>query len=294
MRAATIDLATIEVLTAGRFGCLDVACPLCGPGRRIIANQRRPVLRIWRPEAWFASYHCARCGERGYARDGSATQPDPLALARIKAEAAERERGAAIDRLGKARWIWSKRQPIIGSIAEKYLRRARGYDGDRLPATLGFLPARGEHGPAMVAAFGFPDEPEPGALAIAGNAVRAVHLTRLLPDGSDRERGEATSKIMIGMVRGSPIVLAPANDLGGLAVTEGIEDGLTVFEATRLGVWVAGSAGFMPALAEYLPAHIESVIIFAHDDEAGQAGARGLAQALQSRGLVEVFVESLL
>jgi hypothetical protein len=290
--APAIDLPTIEVLTAGRFGCLDVACPLCGSGRRSVANQRRPVLRIWRPEAGFASYHCARCGERGYARDGSATQPNSLALARIKAEAAERERSAAADRLGKARWIWSKCQPIVGSIAERYLRKARGYGGDQLPATLGFLPARGEHGPAMVAAFGIPSEPEPGELHLEFGAVRGVHITRLRPDGSGKASTTA-DKIMVGIVRGTPIVLAPANDLGGLAITEGIEDGLTVFEATGLGVWVAGSAGFMPALAECVPAYVECVTIYSHNDEAGQIGARTLAQALQARGLVDVFVESL-
>lgn len=229
-------------------------------------------------------------GERAYARDGSARQLDPQVMARIKAEAVERERSDADDRLSKARWIWSKHQPIVGSIAERYLRKARGYGGDRLPATLGFLPARGEHGPAMVAAFGFPEEPEPGELYLDFGALRGIHVTRLLPDGSNRERGDK-AKITIGLVRGTPIVLAPVNDLGGLAITEGIEDGVAVL-ATGLGVWVAGAAGFMPALAEHVPAYVETVTIYSHDDQAGQAGARALAQALQARGLVDVFVES--
>jgi hypothetical protein len=219
-------------------------------------------------------------------------QPDPLVLARIKAEAAERERSDAADRLGKGRWIWSKHQPIAGTIVEKYLRKARGYGGAQLPATLGFLPARGEHGPAMVAAFGIPSEPEPGELHLEFGTVRGIHVTRLRPDGSGKA-GTTSDKIMVGIVRGTPIVLAPANDLGGLGITEGIEDGLSVLEATGLGVWVAGSAGFMPALAEHIPAYVESVTIYSHNDEAGQAGARTLAQALQARGLVDVFVESL-
>ena len=47
---------------------------------------------------------------------------------------------------------------------------------------------------------------------------------------------------MIGRSTGAPIVLAPLTDALGLAITEGIEDALSVHEATGLGVWAAGSA----------------------------------------------------
>ena len=47
-------------------------------------------------------------------------------------------------------------------------------------------PARGEHPHAMTAAFGIPEEPEPGVIAIAGDKVIAVHLTRLKSDGSGK------------------------------------------------------------------------------------------------------------
>jgi hypothetical protein len=63
----------------------------------------------------------------------------------------------------------------------------------------------------MLAAFGLAHEVEPGVIAIADDAIRGVHLTRLKPDGSDRERG-AMAKIMVGHSTGSPIVLAPPND----------------------------------------------------------------------------------
>jgi hypothetical protein len=113
----------------------------------------------------------------------------------------------------------------------------------------------------------------------------------LLPDGSDRERGEM-AKIMIGRSLGLPIVLAPVNDLLGLAVTEGIEDGLSVFEATGLGIYGAGSAGRMSALADAVPCYVESVTIYAHGDDSGQRGARELAEGLSRRGM-EVFIEGL-
>jgi AAA domain len=92
-----------------------------------------------------------------------------------------------------------------------YLRDARGYDGV-LPHTLRFLPAAGDFPPAMIAAFGIPEEPEPGVLAISANEIRGVHLTRLKPDGSGKA-GTERDKIMLGSSSGWPVVLAPASDL---------------------------------------------------------------------------------
>ena len=65
--------------------------------------------------------------------------------------------------------------------------------------------------------------------------MRGVHITRLAADGSGKA-GTDRDKFMRGLARGSPIVLAPPNDLLGLAITEGIEDALSVYAATGLGV----------------------------------------------------------
>jgi hypothetical protein len=193
----------------------------------------------------------------------------------------------ARDQARKAAWLWDRRQPLAGSIAERYLREARGYGGP-LPATLGFLPARGEHGPAMIAAFALTPEIEPGVLGEPVD-VAAAHLTKLTPDG--RAKADVKpNKVIIGSPASRPIVLAPVNDMLGLAVTEGIEDGLSVAWAVGLGVWAAGAAGFMPALADTVPNYVECVTIFAHADPAGQRGARALADRLVARG-IEVFVE---
>jgi hypothetical protein len=235
------DLGLIDRVTGGRLGTHDVPCPLCGPFKSP-HGQRRKVMRIWRVEPNFASYYCARCGEKGYAREYGCSAPlDPMKLAKARAAAAERERQITKQRLDLARWLWRRRHPIVGSIGELYLREARGYGGP-LPATLGFLPSRGNHPPAMIAAFGMATESEPGVLRIADAAVLGVHLTRLLPDGSGKavfDDPDEQAKIMIGCSVGSPIVLAPPNDLLGMAVTEGIEDGLSVYEDTGLGIWVA-------------------------------------------------------
>jgi hypothetical protein len=154
MSVATLTIDDVNRLTSGRIGTFDAPCPLCGPSKST-RGQRRRVLRVWRIDANFASFHCARCGERGYAREETSRHRsiDRAAIAKARAEADERERIATAERLEKARWLWSQRRPIEGTPAERYLREARGYQGP-LPATLAYLPPRGEHAHALIAAFG--------------------------------------------------------------------------------------------------------------------------------------------
>ena len=90
------------------------------------------------------------------------------------------------ERVTRARYLWAQRQ----ALDERYLCGSRGLNGP-FPATLGYLPARGEHAPAMIGAFGPATEPEPGVLAIADHHVTAVHLTKLTPDGGQKSRHSA-------------------------------------------------------------------------------------------------------
>jgi hypothetical protein len=289
-----LTFAELVGLTGGRFGTHDVACPRCGPQCRSAKNRIRKTLRIWQRGPDFATFCCQRCGVEGYAfADGRnrSTRDDRARIARARAEAAACEREHAA-KLATARWLWRERKPIISTPAERYLRQVRGITG-ALPATLGFLAARNGHSPALIAAFGLADEPKPGSLVIASADVVGIHLTRLKADGSGKhEREDEPAKVMIAKSVGFPIVLAPPNDAGGLAIVEGIEDGLSVAAATGLGVWVAGSAGRLPALAERIPGYISCVTIFAHDDDAGRAGARALAAKLRARG-IDVAVDGL-
>jgi hypothetical protein len=283
----SIGLDDIDRLTGGRLGTFDVPCPLCGPFKRAVRNQRRPVLRVYQIEPGFAGFNCARCGEKGAAVDRSSPPPDPIKLANARADAAERDRTLKAERLGKAQWLWSLRRPIAGSIAETYLRRARGCRGP-IPATLAFLPARGKYPPAMIGAFGLADEIVPGEISIADAAVRGVHLTRLMPDGSGKAVFEDTdeqAKIMIGHSAGFPIVLAPMNDGLALGVTEGLEDGLSIRQSLGIGVWAAGAASRLPGLAEIVPAYTDTVPIFAHDDRDGQRHAAELGRRLRARSI---------
>jgi hypothetical protein len=294
-----LELAASVGATLRREGAEHVGpCPICGGDDRFSINPAKNV------------FHCRGCSRGGAGAidlqiflDGgdfvaavkTLTGTESLAGKRAapavaKAKAEQRRRDQAkheAEQHCKASWLWSSSLPIDGTIAARYLRDARGISCP-LPSTLRFLPPRGEHPPALIAPFGIPDEPEPGGLALPAK-IDAVHLTKLLPDGSDRRHDkdadgkEKGNKIAIGAHRGKPVVLAPPNDLLGLAICEGIEDALAVHEATGLGAWAAGAAGFMPALADKVPSYIESVTIFVDDDEAGQRGSSALADRLHRR-----------
>jgi hypothetical protein len=94
------------------------------------------------------------------------------------------------------------------------------------------------------------------------------------------------AKIMVGFSIGSPIVLAPPNDLFGLTITEGIEDALSAHEAAGIGAWAAGGAARMPPLAATVPSYIDCVTVFADDDKDGRRHAsEQLAGRIRDRGI---------
>jgi putative DNA primase/helicase len=207
----------------------------------------------------------------------------------------------------KAKWLWDQRQPIKGTIAEKYWRKARVISCP-LPATLGFLPAhKTEYHPALIAAVAMPAEIEPGVLAapVLSEKTACVQLTLLKADGSGKaytaseeverkKRNFPGNKIFIGSPGSAPIVIAPANDLAGMAITEGVEDAASVHEATGLGAWASGGAWRMPAIAERVSIyHVECITVYAHPDEAGQRGAQECIDVLIDRGF-EVLVDGML
>jgi hypothetical protein len=269
-----------------------IPCPLPSHGKG--RGDRNPSLRIGDGDTQLLVRCYAGCDARNVLdelrrrgllddrarRDGSAVAPNEKCAPQVRNYADEQHR--------KAAWMWSQGRPIGGTVAEIYLRKARGITC-ALPPTLAFLPPyKAEHSAALIAAFALPDEVEPGVVA-PPRSVTAIHLTLLKPDGSGKADTDRP-KLFVGSPRNLPIVLAPPNELLALAITEGIEDGLTAYQATGLGTWAAGSAGRMPALAETLPGCIECVTICAHADRVGQDGALALSEALDRRG-IEVFIE---
>ena len=142
----------------------------------------------------------------------------------------------------------------------------------------------------MIAAFGLPHEQRPGESVMPPERIEGVHLTLLKPDGSGKADCKP-NKLMIGSSSGWPIVVAPVNDVGGLAIAEGIEDALSLHLATGLGAWAAGSANRLPMLADKVPTYVEVVTIAVDDDQAGRRGAYDLAQRLDSRGIEVILYE---
>ena len=131
-----------------------------------------------------------------------------------------------------------------------------------------------------MAAFGMPEEYEPGRISL--DDTGGIHLTFL--DGIRKAPMKPTPKIMHGTCQGRPIVLAPPNDGLALCIAEGIETALSVHAVCRIGAWAAGSAGFMPDLADVVPDVIECVTIWCEKGDAGQNGARKLHERLKARG----------
>jgi hypothetical protein len=258
-------------------------CPVCGGKDRFSVNIKK---QLW---------NCRGCGKGGDVI-GLAQHTEGVtfaeAVAALSGEAqasfnpSRRKRDPDQDddvrrRRETARWLWAQRKPLAGSVAETYLRKARGYGGP-LPATLGFLRPFKDYPPSLIAAFAMPEEAEPGVLR-GPLDVDAVQLIALKPDGSGKA-GVEIQKRTIGSPKGVPIVVAPANDLLAISIHEGVEDALSAHDATGLGAWASGGASFLPHLADAVPSYIETVTVVAHRDEAGQTGSRELGRRLAARG----------
>jgi hypothetical protein len=131
----------------------------------------------------------------------------------------------------------------------------------------------------MISAYAEPIELDGELRAPRKDDVRAVHITRLLPDGSDRRR-DAAAKITIGAPLGFPIAIAPVTDSLSLALCEGIEDALA-YRAAGFGAWAAGSSSYIgDKLAAHLPPAVETLIIERHPDEASYAAVAKLRALL--------------
>src|SRR5262249_7126927 len=161
------DFDSIIWMIEDGWGKIDIACPECGPTKSKSASQKRKVLAVWRDSPDFVGYHCARCGLRGSAqRHGTSADVDPQRRAALRAAAEARDADHDAQQRRKANWMWQRSHSIQGTPAETYLRSCRAIGCD-LPATLRFLPPyRSDHHPAMIAAFGMAEEPEPGKLRI--------------------------------------------------------------------------------------------------------------------------------
>ena len=264
---------------AGNHAMTDTACPLCGPGRQSPANRKRRVFRIWHTERGFASYYCARCRERGWARENQViaasrsrgvreqTGLRPLAqLAPHRTADLDNEKRSKI-----ALAIWKSCTPAQGTPVETYLT-SRGIDlptPDSLRFHAGLSHPSGGIWPTMVALV----------TNGADGTPLAIHRTFLARDGAGKAPIDP-AKMMLGPCRGGVVRLADAGEM--LMIGEGIESCLAAMQARGLPAWAALSTSGLLALD--LPPDVRDVIVLADGDEAGKAAARGAALRWKREG----------
>jgi hypothetical protein len=256
----------------GRYG--TAPCPVCQPDRR--RDQIALGLADGSDGRLLLTCRKAGCSFRDILAaagigTGSYTPPDPATIAQRNRE----ERAQAEKRAGQARRCWQEAQPIAGTVAEAYLRDARGISCP-LPPTLRFHGACW-HGPsarrypAMVA-------------AVQGAGLPAVHRTYLRPDGSGKA-DIAPAKAMLGATAGGAVRLASGP--GALIVGEGIESALSAYILhgdTTATAWAALSTSGLRGL--HLPrvggfgkvgTGRASLIVAVDGEKAGRDAGRDLA-----------------
>jgi hypothetical protein len=219
--------------------------------------------------------------DRGHVRRADAVQRDvERAMRDRKAAEAKADAARAMKSAGLRRG-WQELAPIAGTVAEAYLREARGIELDRLgrlPPSLRFAEVAdhfdavtGEvtRWPCMVAAM------------MRGDRFAGIHRTWLAPDGSGKAPVDPAKK-MLGPVKGASIRLtdgssglppnaaASVGALAPLMVGEGIETVLTAATARPdYRAWAAGSLSLM-GLLEW-PACASAVVLLRDNDWKAEA-----------------------
>ncbi len=173
---------------------------------------------------------------------------------------------------GRARQVWQESRPIIGTIAEKYLRgRAISC---ALPESLRFHP-NCMHGPSQLS---FPAM----VARIDGTDELAITRTWLRSDGSAKA-DIRPPRAMLGACKGGAVRLLETGD--HLVVAEGIETALSLAGGLKTGpmrLWAALSTSGLINLN--LP-DIPSLLTIATDgDQAGQSAGDALAKRARALG----------
>jgi len=195
-----------------------------------------------------------------------------------------------------ARRIWAECRPILGTLAETYLRD-RKLDLPT-PVDLRFHPAleyrcydTGEitHPPALVA-----------AVRDASGSLQGIQRTWLAPEGGKARL--ADPRRSLGLLHGHGVwlrheELSHPNDRGlgsgTLLIGEGVETVLSLGRAVPSAAMVAAlSASHLAGFA--LPRWVTHLIIARDNDPAGLQAARRLAAVAEERGIAVTFLRPVL
>lgn len=253
----------------GRYGVAP--CPVCQPGRKrgqnalTLTNGKngRLLLDCKKSACAFIDV-LAAAGLRA----GNYSPPDPATLDRHERES----KAEAVKRAAQAKRLWDEALPIVGTLAETYLR-ARGIFCD-LPETLRFHPEcwhgpTAKRFPAMVA-------------SIEGAELAAVHRTYLRSNGSGKIPF-APAKAMLGATAGGALRLT--DGASRLVVAEGIENALSLACGLLDGpatLWAALSTSGLRGLR--LPPEPGRLAVACDGDTAGRKAAHALAERAHGLG----------
>lgn len=183
------------------------------------------------------------------------------------------------DRIEEAKAIWQAAEPAKGTLAEIYLR-SRGLHlpiPDSIRFTRLRYGARGDLHPCLVA-----------AVASVDDKLVGIQRTFLNAAGTGKA-AVPRPKLSLGRVSGGAIRLAPC--ARSLAVSEGIEDALSVQQETGQATWCAAGASMLPNMQ--FPPGVQSVVIGADADEAGERAANKAAESFSLRGLTTRIIYPL-
>lgn len=183
----------------------------------------------------------------------------------VKADTGDDERR----RISHAHGLWLKREPVAGTLAERYLAETRGIK-TLLPDMLGYVHRAycsplGEETPALIA----PLQDSAGHVT----AVQQIFLCRETLDAW-RDPDGRRIKRTLGVMRDGCVRLGLPDTTLGLAGS--VEDALAASALFSLPVWA--TCGEQRFERVWVPDEVTELVIFADADAAGQraadAGAR--------------------
>lgn len=241
------------------------ACPSCGyPSGFTVSEKGNHVLLYC--HAGGCTYKEIVSTLQAKALWGYSTPQTP----RVRCESGKTAKTQAV-----AQTLWAQSQSAQGTLVESYLR-CRGITCP-IPDSIRFLPhakhaPTGQYAPVMLAKV----------THWKGAPLVAVHRTYLKPDGTGK-LDHAQAKMILGPVQGCAVHFAPAGER--LAIAEGLETGLSVWQSTCIPTWAALSCGGIQGLVlPPLPLALDVVICADHDPPGLNAAYKAAEQwTLQGR-----------
>lgn len=199
------------------------------------------------------------------------TEPERIATGAERRARRQAEERKQAQKTAWAQSIWNESQKAQNSPVVAYLA-GRGLN--TIPPTIRFHMGlkhkrSGLVFPAMVGAV----------IRWPSNKVVAVHRTYLRPDGSGKAPVEPP-KMALAPVAGGAVRLAKHTDK--LALTEGIETGLSVQKATGIPTWACLSTSGLKGVV--VPDDVPEILIFADGDYPGHIAANHAAERLTLAG----------